>query len=619
MNANQGAYEKEWQFLREMQKVQDEKNLTPDELKLHFNKLTGEYQTLLNEIRILIRQSDRQQARISAANQDLKIKSEELELASQTAEAARLRAESSEKFKEQFLANMSHEIRTPMNAVLGMTRLLLKTNLDEQQQKYLDAILQSSENLLVIINDILDLSKIEAGRMEFESIPFSLKQVCQGMLDTLKFRVEEKGIDLRLDMDPNMPEFLAGDPVRLSQVLLNLTGNAVKFTEKGAVTIRSKWKENPNGKRLMYVEVQDTGIGIPEDRQQAVFESYSQAGTDTNRKFGGTGLGLTISKHLVEQQGGEIGLFSTLGKGTTFWFQIPYEATVARDERYSGEEGPEEIAARLTGIRILLVEDNPFNQMVAVDTLKELISDIKIEVAENGQEAIDYLSEHNVDIVLMDINMPVMDGFEATRLLRAREKNSSRHLAIMAMTAGVTKPELDACIDAGMDDVIGKPFDNADLLNKIFQLRLKFASGIRASATPKPAELLSAKRILIVDDNPFNRMVAEDTLKSLLPDTIFEQAEDGAEMLSMHAQKPFEIILTDLNMPVMDGWQATMQLRKQDQSVKILAMTASDEPSEREKCREIGMNGYVTKPFDADKLVSQLALLVFQPDSNIFV
>lgn len=619
MNNNQGAYEKEWHFLKDMQKVQNEKDISQDEVKKYFNKLTGEYQTLLDEVRILIRQSDRQQARISAANQDLKIKSEELELASQKAEAARLRAESSEKFKEQFLANMSHEIRTPMNAVLGMTRLLLKTNLDEQQQKYLDAILQSSENLLVIINDILDLSKIEAGRMEFESIPFSLKQVCQGILDTLKFRVEEKGIELKLDMDPDMPEFLAGDPVRLSQVLLNLTGNAVKFTEKGAVTIRSQWKESSNGKPLMYVEVQDTGIGIPEDRQQVVFESYSQAGADTNRKFGGTGLGLTISKHLVEQQGGRIGLFSTLGKGTTFWFELPYEATVARDEHYSGEEGPEEIASRLSGVRILLVEDNPFNQLVAVDTLKELINDIKIEVAENGQEAIDYLSEHNVDIVLMDINMPVMDGFEATRLLRAREKNSSRHLAIMAMTAGVTKPELDACFEAGMDDVIGKPFDNTDLLNKIFQLRLKFASGIKSATMPKPAEVLAAKKILIVDDNPFNRMVAEDTLKSLLPDTIFEQAEDGADMLRMHALTPFEIILTDLNMPVMDGWQATIQMRKQDQNVRILAMTASNESSEREKCREIGMNGYVTKPFDADKLVSQLAFLVFQPDSNIFV
>jgi signal transduction histidine kinase/DNA-binding response OmpR family regulator len=619
MSNSQGAYDKERQFLQDMQEVHKQSDLGPDALKSHFKSLIDEYETLLNEVRILIRQSDRQQYRINAANQDLKTKSEELELASHTAEAARLRAEASEKFKEQFLANMSHEIRTPMNAVLGMTRLLLKTTLDAQQQKYLDAILQSSENLLVIINDILDLSKIEAGRMEFESIPFRLPQVCQGMLDTLRFRVEEKGIELKLEMDPLMPEYLAGDPVRLSQVLLNLTGNAVKFTEKGGVTIRSQWTVNELGTQVMRVEVQDTGIGIPADRQQAVFESYSQAGADTSRKFGGTGLGLTISKHLVEQQGGRIGLFSTLGKGTTFWFELPYLHTTSADAYISGEESPEEIAIRLSGIRILLVEDNPFNQMVAVDTLKELISELKIEIAENGQEAVDYLLEHNVDIVLMDINMPIMDGFEATRLLRTREKNSSRHLPIMAMTAGVTRPEIDACMEAGMDDVIGKPFENADLLNKIFQLRIQYPSGIKASSMPKADDVLAGKRILIADDNAFNRMVAEDTLKGLLPDTFFEQAEDGAEILKMHSENPYHIILTDLNMPVMDGWEATLELRKVDSKVLILAMTAGNEQSERDRCRKLGMNGYISKPFDADTLIANLALLVFQPDSDIFV
>lgn len=618
MAKSQGVFEKEKAFLDEMQLLAARENLGKDQLLSSFHLLISQYETLLNETSVLTKVSDRLQSKLQSGNVELRKKSKELEDARLHAEQARHRAESSEKFKEQFLANMSHEIRTPMNAVLGMTRLLLKTTLDAQQKKYLDAILHSSENLLVIINDILDLSKIEAGRMEFESIPFSLREVCQGIQDTLRFRVEEKGIALKLEFDPALPQWLAGDPVRLSQILLNLTGNAVKFTEKGSVIIKAIWKKREEGAFTMLLEIQDTGIGIPEDRQQAVFESYSQAGADTTRKFGGTGLGLTISKQLVEQQGGNIGLRSIVGVGTTFFFEIPYPAVEKIDSELSKPEGIEDLALRLNGIRILLVEDNPFNQMVAVDTLKSLISDTRIEVAENGQEAIDYLLEHRVDIVLMDINMPVMDGFEASRLLRLREKNTSGHLPIMAMTAGVTRPEIEACLQAGMNDVIGKPFEPEDLLLKMFTLLEKYKSGSKP-VQPEPAIVLSGKRILITDDNAFNRIVAEDLLKDLLPDSVFDQAENGQEMLEMHAKNHYDIILTDLNMPVLDGWQATAELRKIDKNVRILAMTANNSPSEKDACRHLGMNGYVSKPFDPDKLLKNLAHLVFYPDPDIFV
>jgi len=618
MTKSQGVFEKERAFLDEMQQLATSENLSKEQLLSNFHILITQYETLLNETSVLTKVSDRLQSKLQSGNIELRKKSAELEDARLHAEQARHRAESSEKFKEQFLANMSHEIRTPMNAVLGITRLLLKTSLDAQQKKYLDAILHSSENLLVIINDILDLSKIEAGRMEFESIPFSLHEVCQGIQDTLRFRVDEKGIELKVETDPAMPQWLAGDPVRLSQVLLNLTGNAVKFTENGSVTIKTFWKEKEEGAFTMLLEIQDTGIGIPEDRQQAVFESYSQAGADTTRKFGGTGLGLTISKHLVEQQGGSIGLKSVVGKGTTFFFEIPYPAVEKTDDHLSKPEGLEGLALRLSGSRILLVEDNPFNQMVAVDTLKSLISNIRIEVAQNGQEAIDYLLEHRVDIILMDVNMPVMDGFEAARLLRLREKNTSGHLPIMAMTAGVTRPEIEACLQSGMDDVIGKPFEAEELLLKMFTLLEKYKSGSKP-LLPVPEIVLSGKRILITDDNAFNRMVAEDLLKELLPDAVFNQAENGLEMLEMHAQNPYDIILTDLNMPVLDGWQATAELRKTDKNVRILAMTANNSLSEKDACRHLGMNGYVSKPFDPDKLLKNLAHLVFYPDPDIFV
>ena len=383
------------------------------------------------------------------------------------AELEKLKAEQSEKFKQQFLANMSHEIRTPMNSIIGMTNLLINTDMQGQQQKYLNIIKKSSENLLVILNDILDLSKIEAGKMEFEKIDFLISDVIESAFHTVHFKAEEKQLYVTYVIDEQLPKAVLGDPVRLTQILINLAGNAIKFTEKGKVVISAKLLSTNESRVEIEFSVADTGIGIPTDKLNKIFESFSQASSDTSRRFGGTGLGLTISKELVELQGGSIRVQSQYGKGATFSFRISYE--IGSADRIGKKMNSETDVSPdvLRGIKILLVEDNQFNQVVAVDTLMDLLKDITIDLAENGEEAILKLHACDYDVILMDIQMPGMDGFEATQQIRKNFAIPKNKTSIIAMTANVTKDEVDKCFDAGMDEYIAKPFDPQNLLNKI--------------------------------------------------------------------------------------------------------------------------------------------------------
>jgi len=380
------------------------------------------------------------------------------------------KAEQSEKFKQQFLANMSHEIRTPMNSIIGLTNLLIKTNLDDHQHKYLNVIKKSSENLLVIINDILDLSKIEVGKMDFEKIPFSVEDAVETVYHAMLFKAEEKKLSFNINIGSNVPEVIEGDPTRLNQILINLAGNAIKFTESGEVKIDIHEINRQGNMSMIQFSIIDTGIGISEESINKIFDSFSQASSDTTRKFGGTGLGLTISKQLIELQGGTIQVKSELGKGTSFIFTIPY--TIG--EKKTGQEGPKHgdiNGVELKGIRILLVEDNPFNQMVATDTLNDLIPDLVIEIAENGLVALQRMADSKYDVVLMDIQMPEMDGFEATKKIREMDAIKSA-TPIMAMTANVTPEEVSKCFESGMDAYISKPFETQDLLNKLGKLTI---------------------------------------------------------------------------------------------------------------------------------------------------
>lgn len=362
-------------------------------------------------------------------------------------------AQQSAQFKQQFLANMSHEIRTPLNAVVGMTNLLLDKGPREDQLRYLNAMRQASHNLLSIINDILDISKIEAGKIVLEEIDFDLNNTVDGVYQTLHLKAEEKKINLRYNIAAGVPGWVKGDPTRLTQVLINLTGNAIKFTpEGGEVTIRVN-REGKDEPVWLKFEVIDTGIGISPEQIDKIFESFSQESSDTTRKFGGTGLGLSISKQLVELQGGTLQVSSTKGAGTNFWFLLPY--ATGREVR---EERDKETVTINRPITVLLAEDQPMNQMVACDTLEGLFADITIEVANNGQEAVDMAGRRKYDLIFMDVHMPVKDGYMATREIRSGG-GPNASTPILALTANAVKEEIDKCLAAGMNRHLAKPFE----------------------------------------------------------------------------------------------------------------------------------------------------------------
>lgn len=384
------------------------------------------------------------------------------------AELEKDRARQSEKFKQQFLANMSHEIRTPMNSVIGLTNLLRKTPLDKQQSKYVETIQKASENLLIIINDILDISKIEAGKLQLEQIAFSLHDSLNNLFQIMKVKADEKKLGFSLEIDDTIPPVLLGDTVRLNQILINLVGNAIKFTEAGEVILRASALSITDNNCTVRFDVVDTGIGIEDEAVKVIFESFSQASSDTNRRFGGTGLGLSIAKQLIQLHGGRISLESKLGEGTTFTFEIPYLIGSHSDLSFE-QTRPEVNAEDVRGLKVLLVEDNAFNQMVAIDTLQELIPDVSIDVAENGAIGVEKSMSQAYDVILMDIQMPVMDGFEATRTIR-KQTAGKTPARIMAMTANVTRDEVDKCFDCGVDEYIAKPFDPQELLAKIIKL-----------------------------------------------------------------------------------------------------------------------------------------------------
>jgi PAS domain S-box-containing protein len=399
------------------------------------------------------------------------------------------RAEAASRAKSEFVANMSHEIRTPMNAVLGVAYLLENTPLSREQKEYVHMIRSSGHVLLGILNDVLDFSKIEAGRMELAPQPFLLREVLDSLSNVMTLPATARGISLAIDAQDDVPPVLVGDAMRLQQILLNLVGNAVKFTERGGVSVRVALDEEEadGGLRLRFA-VRDTGIGMDLEQQSRLFSAFNQADASTTRRFGGTGLGLAICRRLVELMGGDIAVRSTPGTGSEFVATLPFGVadadapvehpalqtlatqgwmipeTPALQEVPAVTAPEQQDAPRLQGLRLLLVEDHPLNQLVARGMLEH--AGASVELAENGQLAVDRLRGHaaDYDIVLMDVQMPVMDGYEATRHIR---HTLGLKLPVLAMTAGVMQSEKDQCIDAGMDDFIAKPVDVEQMLDTI--------------------------------------------------------------------------------------------------------------------------------------------------------
>jgi len=393
-----------------------------------------------------------------------------IEIQNEALVQAKEQAINSAQIKEQFLANMSHEVRTPMNAIVGMTNLLLDTTVDGEQSEYLRHIKTSADNLLVIINDILDFSKIEAGKIEFEAIPFSLYDSFENLRRTFNFKLKEKNLYLNIKKNNDVPDYFIGDQIRLNQVLLNLIGNAIKFTDKGGITVKvEKDSETPENIVLNF-KVQDTGIGIPKDKLDYIFLSFNQATSETNRKYGGTGLGLTISKQLIELQNGKIWVESETGKGSSFFFTIPFLKTnppnLNEIQNLKFDNSTQVSKEIIQEANILIIEDNQLNLLLATTILKKH-SFNNIHTAENGQTAVEMIKKFDYDVILMDLHMPVMDGYEATKFIRSNMSEKKRLIPIIALTAAAIKGEKEKCMEAGMNDYISKPFKSNELVEKI--------------------------------------------------------------------------------------------------------------------------------------------------------
>lgn len=372
-----------------------------------------------------------------------------------------------QKAKEQFLANISHEIRTPINGIAGMANLLGQTPSMEEREMYLNAIKHSAENLKVIINDILDLAAIESGKLKFEKIAFNLKDLLPSLVNTFTYQAREKKLELTYTIDEKLNKILLGDPVRLNQILINLISNAVKFTHQGSIHVNCSIEREQKGVCWVRLEIKDTGIGIPTEKLNTIFESFSQADASVTRKYGGSGLGLTIVKQLIELQHGRITVRSEEMVGSTFIVLIPYPIGKTKDLAKSlANESHAQDLSKSKHLRVLLVEDNDINRLYAKSILKnwQCVTD----TAENGLVAIEWIKNHSYDIVLMDIQMPVMDGYETTKAIRMMAPPQC-NVPIIALTANATKPDVEKCLAAGMNDYLSKPFTPDDLYKKLFK------------------------------------------------------------------------------------------------------------------------------------------------------
>jgi len=538
--------------------------------------------------------------------EQLKQIAKEQEQARIEAEKAREAAEQANKAKSDFLANMSHEIRTPINAIVGMANLAMKTSLDEKQRRYLKTIDSSSQALLGVINDILDFSKIEAGKLTMEHIPFDLEEVLGTLADMFAYRAYDKDLEFIINVPANLPTLLIGDPMRLSQVLINLVSNAIKFTEEGEINVTCTLLAQTEEKVWLRIAVTDTGIGMTEEQAANLFQSFTQADSSTTRRYGGTGLGLTISHRLVTLMQGDIAVSSSPGQGSTFTIELALPVQSSQDQSHH-----QLLLQRLSGTRVLAVDDNLSTREMLYETLRSY--GMEARVCRTAEQALDILEEASesmtpYEVMLIDWRLPGMDGLQLVENIKNEFPEDQQPKMILA--TGYYSGELaDKAMKTGAVDFITKPYTTATLA----QVMTSAISPERApeSDTSEPdtagiPETLKNAPLLVAEDNEINQHVAREILKSY--GFHVDIAENGEVAVQKVQQQRYALVLMDIQMPVMDGYQAAEAIRKQFsyQQVPILAMTANAMTGDAEKSLAAGMQGHIPKPIDEKQLVGQI-------------